>query len=118
MTPPPSEITNRSTGQTVQESFESPDPFDPGSNLCTGDTTAYGVIESTGAAAADPSFFPGFSDVRFSSFEAVALGDQQTYSMDSPGAVIYNMVNGETYATADGTSESEFLVHSSKSACS
>ena len=101
----------------MQESFESPDPSDPNSNLCTGDATAYSVIESTGAAAADPSFFPGFSDVRFNGFEAVALGDQQTYNMDSPGAVIYDMVNGETYATADRTSESEFLVHSPKAVC-
>ncbi|EMR65774.1 putative aspergillopepsin-2 protein [Eutypa lata UCREL1] len=110
-------ITNKSTGQTIQEAFESPDPSDPASNLCTGDSIAYGVIETTGAAGADPSFFPAFSDITFSDFEAVARTDQQAYNMDSAGAVIYDLQNGDTYATSERTSTSQFLIHSSKTAC-
>ncbi|KAK7756622.1 hypothetical protein SLS62_001459 [Diatrype stigma] len=102
-------------GQIAQEAFESPNASDPGSNLCTGDALAYAVIETTGAAAADPSFFPAFSDITFSNFEAVALSDQQTYNMDSAGGVIYDLQNGDVYATSERTSASQFLIHSSKS---
>ncbi|KAI1410514.1 concanavalin A-like lectin/glucanase [Hypoxylon sp. FL1857] len=109
--------TNKSNGNSVVETFESPNPSDPGSNLCGGTGDAWAVIETTGAQPATSDILPGFVDINFNNFETTAWATQQTYNINSPEAWLYDMKPGDTFATTEQTSETGFRIHSTKGSC-
>ncbi|OTB00904.1 hypothetical protein M426DRAFT_15008 [Hypoxylon sp. CI-4A] len=111
-------ITNRNSGQTVVEQFQSSDPSDPASNLCGGAGDAWAVIETTGAQPATPDILPGFVDINFNDFEITGWANQQQYNINSEGATLYDLKSGDTFATSERTSDTGFRIHSTKGSCS
>lgn len=76
------------------------------------------MIETTGTQAANSKILPGFSDITFNDFEVTSRADKQVYNINSQEAVLYDMKNGDTFATTERISQTGFRIHSSKGSCS